>query len=82
MSNEFLCANGHRWSSGSGSPSKVCPWCEIERLEGILHRVANHMRDVDDAVEVSRKAARTANDMMVVGPFVELIDWYTFDEEE
>ena len=55
---------------------------EIERLEGILHRVANHMREVDDAVSVARRVARTVDNMLVVGPFVELIDWYTWNEGE
>jgi hypothetical protein len=54
---------------------------ENKRLEGILHRVANHERHLYEAAEKAHDATRRVNDGFICGPFVELSDWYTWDEE-
>jgi hypothetical protein len=53
---------------------------EIERLKGILHKVANRERELSAFVEKAHDATREVSDGFICGAFVELIDWYTFDE--
>ena len=55
---------------------------EIKRLEGILHRVANHERRLYEAAGEAHDATREVHDGFICGPFVELSDWYTFGEND
>ena len=53
----------------------------VEKLEGILHKVANRERELSRLAETAHDATRAVNDGFTCGAFVELIDWYTFDED-
>ena len=55
---------------------------EINRLRGILHRVANEERRISKLAEKARYAARDAEEAYVCGPFLELADWYTFGDDD
>lgn len=54
----------------------------IEELEGILHRVAEQERKLSRVASDAHAASREVNDGFICGPFIELSDWYTFEEDD